>query len=149
MRSLILLLARIALSGIFVTAAVLKLRDPDSTLVAVFQYKILSWSASGVVASFLPFVEIAAAVGLWIPRVRLGAALLSLTMVLVFMTALGSAVARNLDVSCGCFGTSDLHTTAIRRFAEDAVLLALSAALLTAETRRSRLLLHSPAKSVR
>ena len=144
-----LLLARFALSSIFFTAAVLKLRDPDSTLIAVFQYKLLSWSASGAVASFLPFIEIAAALGLWIPRVRLGASLLSLTLVLGFMMALGSAVARNLDVSCGCFGTSDLHTTAMRRFAEDAVLLALSAALLIAEARRSRLLLHSPGKSVR
>jgi hypothetical protein len=138
-----MLLARSALSGIFLAAAVLKLRDPDATLLAVFQYKLISWSASGAVASFLPFVEIAAAVGLWIPRVRLGAALLALSLVVLFMAALGSAVARNLDVTCGCFGTSDLNTTALRRFAEDAVLLALCGALWFEEKRRIRPKLRS------
>lgn len=137
MRSTLQLLFRATLSGVFLTAAVFKLRDPDATLVAVFQYKLLSWSASGAVASYLPFVEMAAAVGLWIPRVRMGAAFLCVCLNLTFMAVLGSAVARNLDVSCGCFGTSDLHTTAIRRFAEDALLLALSVALWIEETRRT------------
>lgn len=149
MRSILQLIARTTLSGVFLTAAVLKLRDPDATLVAVFQYKLLSWSASGAVASFLPFIEMAAAVGLWIPRVRMGAASLCVGLNLTFMAALGSAVARNLDVSCGCFGTSDLHTTALRRLAEDAVLLALSVALWLQETRNARLLLQSRRNLVR
>ena len=115
---------RILASLIFLVAGVLKLRDPDGTLVAVYQYKLLSWQASGVLATYLPFLEITTALCLWIPRLRLGASLLSIGLYVLFITALASAVARNLDISCGCFGTTDLYTTAIPRLLEDLVLLA-------------------------
>ena len=116
---------RALLSAVYLYAGALKLRDADATLVAVFQYKILSWEASGILATFLPFVEITAGLALWIPRLRLGACSLCAALNLVFIAALASAVARNLDVSCGCFGTSDVYTTALQRLGEDAVLLIL------------------------
>lgn len=138
---------RIAVSGIFVTAGILKLKDPDATLVAVFQYKLLSWEASGIVANYLPFVEITAAVGLWIPRVRAGASALCLALCLIFMLALGSAIARNLDVSCGCFGTTDLKTQSARRLFEDAILLLMCLPLLRHALSKHSERLHSEAES--
>ena len=126
----LLALLRVLVSGLFLAAGILKLRDADATLIAVYQYKLLSWQASGVVGTFLPFVEITMALALWIPRVRLGAASLCVCLNVLFLTALGSALARNLDVSCGCFGTTDLYTTAARRMIEDSVLLFLSLLLL-------------------
>lgn len=130
LKTLALALLRVSVSGLFLAAGILKLRDADATLIAVYQYKLLSWQASGVVGTLLPFVEITMALALWIPRVRLGAAVLCVCLNLLFLTALGSALARNLDVSCGCFGTTDLYTTAARRMIEDAVLLFLSLVLL-------------------
>ncbi|RFC46048.1 MAG: Methylamine utilization protein MauE [Verrucomicrobia bacterium] len=114
---------RLFVSALFLVAGVLKLRDADATLVAVYQYKLLSWEAAGLAATFLPCVEITAALALWIPRARLGATALCLALNLLFLAALASAVARNLDVSCGCFGTSDLYTSALTRMVEDVVLL--------------------------
>jgi uncharacterized membrane protein YphA (DoxX/SURF4 family) len=122
---LLVTILRILVSGIFLYAGVLKLQDADGTLVAVYQYHLLSWQMAGVLAVFLPFVEITAALGLWIPRLQLGASLLVIGLNLLFITALASAVARNLDVSCGCFGTTDLRTTSGIRLAEDAILLLL------------------------
>lgn len=123
-KPLFILFLRILTSSILLAAGVLKLRDPDETLVAVFQYKLLSWQASEMLATYLPFLEITTGLCLWIPRLRLGASLLSIGLYALFITALASAVARNLDISCGCFGTADLYTTAIPRLLEDLVLLA-------------------------
>ncbi len=113
------------LSALFLWAGLLKLRDAQGTQIAIYQYKILSWELSGIVATFLPFLEITTAAGLWIPRVRLGAVALCVGLLLVFIGALASAVARNLDVSCGCFGTNTLYATALRRLLEDVVLVGL------------------------
>jgi len=138
---------RVLVSGIFLSAGILKLKDADGTLVAVYQYKLFSWGAAGLVATFLPFLEITAGVALWIPRVRLGASLLSMCLTLVFMAALASALARNLDVSCGCFGTTDLLTTSGIRLAEDAVLLLTSWALWRYERSKYSSMLHSGEES--
>ena len=123
MKRFVLIGLRLMLSAVFVYAGVLKLRDADATLVAVFQYKLLSWEASGVFATALPFLEITAGLALWIPRLRLGACALCTGLNLMFIAALASAVVRNLDVSCGCFGTTDVYTSALERLREDAALL--------------------------
>lgn len=138
---------RVAVSVTFATAGVLKLKDPDATLVAVFQYKLLSWESSSRVATYLPFLEITAAIGLWVPRVRAGACAVSAGLCILFMTALGSAVVRNLDVTCGCFGTADLKTQSARRLLEDAVLLLMCLRLLAHALSKHSERLHSEAES--
>lgn len=145
--ALLATILRTLVSGIFLSAGILKLKDADGTLIAVYQYKLLSWEAAGIVATFLPFLEITAGVALWIPRVRLGASLLSVCLTLVFMAALASALARNLDVSCGCFGTTDLLTTSGVRLAEDAFLLLICGTLWRYEHSKHSSMLHSGEES--
>lgn len=143
MKPFLLVSARILISASFLLAGILKWRDAESALIAVYQYQILSWQASGVLAAVLPFLEITTAIGLWIPRLRLGASTLSVLLYLLFIAALTSAVARNLDVSCGCFGTTDLHATAFRRLLEDAVLLGFGLLLTTDAVSEARSRLQS------
>ena len=112
------------LSGVFIAAALFKLQDPNSTLTSIYQYKILSWEASDWLACALPWVEAAAAIGLWVPRLRLGAILLGSALLWMFVAALLSALARNLDISCGCFGTGNVSRQVGVRLVEDLILLA-------------------------
>jgi len=128
-------LARLFVSGVFIAAGILKLRDYDLTLIAVYQYDLMSWENSGRLAASLPWLEMAGGVGLWIPRLRLGGATLCLGLSALFIAALASAVSRGLDVSCGCFGTADLHVTAMKRLGEDVVLLILCFGLWFFEAR--------------
>jgi hypothetical protein len=44
----------------------------------------------------------------------------------VFIVAIGQAVARGLDIDCGCFGTTDAAQVGARRIVEDFVFLALA-----------------------
>jgi len=142
------LLLRTLVSGLFIVAGLLKLRDADLTLIAVYQYQLMSWESAGVLAATLPWIEIAGGVGIWISKVRLGGATLCLGLTALFIVALGSAVARDLDVSCGCFGTSDLHVTALKRLGEDIVLLVLCVGLWRSELHRLRAQLQFEADTV-
>jgi len=144
MKTLVLILLRIAVSALFFAAGALKLRDSNATLVSIYQYRLLSWEASGILAALLPFVEITGALSLWIPRLRLGACGLCTGLNLIFIAALGSALLRNLDVSCGCFGTSDLYTSALRRVVEDVLLLLPCTLLLKEAVLEARARLQSP-----
>jgi hypothetical protein len=71
----------------------------------------------------LPWIEIVAGVflvlGIWM---RASAILLS-ALTLVFMVAIGSALARGLDIDCGCFGTVGGRRAGLVPLLEDMVLL--------------------------
>ncbi len=112
------------LSSILLVAAWFKLQDPTNTLLAIYQYKILPWEASDWVAGALPWVEATAAIGLWLRKLRLGAILLGSTLLALFIAALLSAWIRNLDISCGCFGTGGVSARVLERLVEDVILLA-------------------------
>lgn len=120
------IILRLALTGVFGVAGCLKLNDPENTLQAVYQFRILPWNASALVADHLPWIELVAAVGLWIPWLRLGAATLCSALSLTFLGALISALIRNIDITCGCFGASDAATHLGPRILMDMVLLGAS-----------------------
>jgi putative oxidoreductase len=124
-RVFLLHLLRFGLAALFVWTGLLKLQSPDATQMAVFQYRLVSWEAAGVLATLIPMLELSAALGLLLPRLRLGGISLCIGLLLVFCGALASALARNLDISCGCFGTTDAHVPAVRRLIEDVLLLGL------------------------
>jgi len=144
---MIWLLIRAIVSGLFIVAGLLKLRDAELTLISVYQYQLMSWESAGVLAATLPWIEIAGGIGIWLPKLRLGGATLCLGLTVLFIAALGSAVARGLDVSCGCFGTSDLHVTAMKRLGEDMVLLVLCGGLWRSELHRIRAQLQFEAET--
>jgi putative oxidoreductase len=121
---------RILVSGIFGLAAFFKLPDPAGTHLAVYQYRLLSWEASEMVAHVLPWLEAFAALGLWIPRLALGAAGLGSLLSLLFLGALGSALVRDLDITCGCFGNSGSAPALGLRVAEDLLLLSFNLLLI-------------------
>jgi putative oxidoreductase len=118
-------LLRFGLAALFVWTGLLKLQAPDATHMAIFQYRLVSWEAAGVLSTLIPMLELWAALGLLLPRLRLGGISLCMGLLFVFCGALASALVRNLDISCGCFGTTDAHVPAIRRLFEDALLLGL------------------------
>lgn len=103
---IIRILVTVVLSGVFGYAGAIKIVAPDAFSYDVFNYQILSWEWSVLVAYFLPWLEVIVAVGLWIPLVRTGAALWFAILNALFAAGIASAWVRGLDISCGCFGES-------------------------------------------
>jgi putative oxidoreductase len=97
--------ARWYLGGLFVWASWHKLAVPHDFAIDIATYEILPLVLVNVAAITLPWVEIVAGLMLLSgTRIR-AAALLVAAMMLAFMVALAAALARGLDMSCGCFAS--------------------------------------------
>ena len=128
------------LAGVFLYAGGLKAWRPSQLAWDIFSYELVSYPAAAALAVYLPWVEILAGAGLFIPRARWGALATLLGLLVVFMLALGWAWARGLDISCGCFGSSDEPANFPLLMGRDIglVLAAIFAAWLEARTLRDK-----------
>lgn len=97
------LMLRLALGGLFLVAAAGKILDPVKFLGGISQYGLVSGWMLPFSAAAMPGVEILAGLGLvlnW--KARANAILIS-GLLVVFMAAMGSAMARGLELDCSCF----------------------------------------------
>jgi len=139
----IILALRTALAWTFVHAGALKIWDfakgqpstPDFA-VAIQQYRLLpSPDLVVALAVYLPWVEIIAALGLFVHRARLGAAAIITALTTIFMAALASAWTRGLRIECGCFGRDQTSTDIPALLVRDAFILAAVLFLLFRDSR--------------
>lgn len=93
------------LGGLFLAACLHKIAEPGSFALDVATYDILPLELVNLAAIVLPWVELVAGVMLLVGiRIRV-AALLVAGMMTLFLVALVVALARGLDMSCGCFAS--------------------------------------------
>jgi uncharacterized membrane protein YphA (DoxX/SURF4 family) len=141
----ILTLLRLGVAGVFLYAGVVKIWDfahgrsatPDFTL-AIQHYELLPAPELAVLlAIYLPWLEAIAALALFVLRLALGASLAVAGLTGLFLGALGSAAARGLDVSCGCFGRDEVSVDYRSAILRDVLLLAATIVLVAVEARRT------------
>jgi len=107
--------ARWYLGVLFLGACVHKIVEPASFALDIATYDILPLAAINLVAIVLPWIELFAGAMLiagWRTRT---ASLLIAAMMLVFLGALVIALARGLDMSCGCFAAQGAEEDPISR----------------------------------
>lgn len=92
------------LSAVFIVAGVLKLAAPAAFTQDILSYRMLSETWSTFFAASLPWLEIMAGGMLFVRPFRLSASFVMVGMMTVFTLAVALALARGLDISCGCFG---------------------------------------------
>ena len=103
---LLIWLLRLVIAGVFLFAAIPKLRDPVAFADSIRNYQMVSDSWASMLALFLPMLELIVAVCLIIPFTRRGAAIVSAGMLLMFCFVIGQAMYRGIDIDCGCFGAA-------------------------------------------
>lgn len=105
MKTALLWLLRLGLGGMFVAAGVLKFLDPTSFALEIHNYQLFP-DLAPLLAATLPSVEVVLGLALLAaPRPWLRAGALATTLImLVFTVAVTSAVARGVNITCGCFG---------------------------------------------
>jgi uncharacterized membrane protein YphA (DoxX/SURF4 family) len=97
------LILRLLLGGLFIYASLDKIADPPAFARIIYQWQVLGPVPSNLVAVILPWLEALAGVlllaGIW----RREAALVVALLLVVFLVAAGSVMARGIDVeNCGC-----------------------------------------------
>ncbi len=102
---------RLLLAGLFIYAAWPKLLDPMSFARSITNYKVelpvVGLDYAYLTAMFLPALEGVAAVCLFVPKFRRGAAFVVAFLLALFTVLILQAVLRGLNIDCGCFGNSD------------------------------------------
>jgi len=125
---------RIIVGGAFVAAGALKVANPEKFALDVSNYRLLPAQMINLVAIFIPWIEITAGLfvlaGIWLRA----AALVIASLTVVFFCIIVSALARGLNIECGCFGTVGGKHVGLMNLAIDTSLFLL-AALLAWRTR--------------
>lgn len=98
------LVCRIGLGAMFVYSAWAKISDPGEFAYAVSRYRLLPDFAIGVFSLTMPMLELLVGLAMLFTRWLRESALLVAGMMAMFIVALAQALARGLEISCGCFG---------------------------------------------
>ena len=102
---------------------------PDMATFAqdVVNYHVPPRALANLVAITLPWIELLAG-GLLVAGIWMRASACVITaMMVVFLAAIGWAVAHGYDIRCGCFGTVEARKVGVTALAEDFLLLAMAA----------------------
>lgn len=103
--SVLALAARLYLGIIFLLACWHKILEPAAFALDIATYQILPLGLVNLQAIVLPWVELAAGLMLLLGFRTRAAALLVAGMMVMFTVAISIAVAKGLDMSCGCFAS--------------------------------------------
>jgi len=130
LKAAVLTLCRLAVGGIFIYASLDKLTHPAAFAEIIHNYRLVPYPLLHPAALLLPMVELVLGTALVLGLGRRGAALLATALLLVFMGGIASALARNLDISCGCFNTDGGHAVGLLLLVRDLGLIVLCSPLI-------------------
>jgi uncharacterized membrane protein YphA (DoxX/SURF4 family) len=126
--------ARLVTGGVWIWAALLKLPNPDESVLAVRAYQLLPGDTATTVGHLLPVLELVVGLCLVLGLLTRGAAVISALLFAAFIVGIASVWARGITIDCGCFGGGGYDANAADRYpweiARDVGLLLMSAYLV-------------------
>ncbi|MCA9717380.1 MAG: DoxX family membrane protein [Myxococcales bacterium] len=118
--------ARVIVAVVFIAAALPKIVDPAGFAEDIRNYEVFPLWSSNLLAGVVPMLELTGAIAILTGWKRRGAALLLGLLTASFIALIASAIARDLNIDCGCFGQqSEAQAVGWPRLLEDVGLLAL------------------------
>jgi uncharacterized membrane protein YphA (DoxX/SURF4 family) len=127
--TLAVLIARVAVGIVFIWAGASKIGHADVFAAQITAFRIVPHALIAPLALLLPFFEVLLGGYLVAGLYTRVSAVVAAVQLAIFATAIGSAVARGLSLSCGCFGPGDKTVTSWPEVGRD-VLFALVAAFV-------------------
>ena len=102
---------RLILSAAFIYAGWHKILHPPDFAQVIANYQILPRFVVNPLALLLPWIELASGICLISGWQKRGALFIIGTLLIVFMVVLGAAWYRGINITCGCFSTSQQATS--------------------------------------
>ncbi len=121
-------LLRTVLAALFLYAGVAKLADVRAFAADVANYRLLPAPLVAPFSATVPGVEIVCGLGLLYPRTVRAAAVLATALLVAFTVAAVQALARDINLDCGCFGSVRAPVTVLT-VARDTALVAAAVAI--------------------
>ena len=123
----IIIAVRIVLGAVFMYASFDKMANPETFASIVDNYHLLPYQLVNALAIFLPWLEFIIGLFLITGKWVKASLLIYNVLLIVFIIALGQALIRGLDISCGCFSVNPSTTSEVwLRIVEDIILLFFS-----------------------
>lgn len=122
----------VVLAALFLYAGVAKLMDLPAFAAQVKHFGLENATAATVFAHYLPFLEIACGLALFVRKMRGGAVLLCILLLLMFEGGLGYAWFTGYSGGCGCFGKFFGGASIQMAFVRNLILLVLAMLLMAA-----------------
>jgi putative oxidoreductase len=119
-------LCQLAIGLVFLLAALTKIGDAADFARQIHHYRLVPFGLENLLAITLPWIELLVALVILLginPRVG---SVASAGLMALFVVAVGIAIARGLDIECGCFGTADASHVGLTKLLENTGLLALA-----------------------
>ena len=104
-------LLRISLGIIFIYASYYKITSPGAFAHQIYNFKLLPPWAINPIAITLPWLQFFCGIALIINKGAKGASFCILVMLVVFQSAIASALFRGLNIACGCFKSGGSSAT--------------------------------------
>lgn len=104
LKELAILVVRLCIAGAFILAALPKIEAPTEFASAIQGYQTVPAHWALWIAISLPWLELVCGVGLVLPHIRRGSAIVLAALLILFIGLHISALVRGIDISCGCFG---------------------------------------------
>ena len=119
----LLFAVRLILGALFIYSALTKITDLDYFAKSLYNYRLLPESSLNFFALIIPWLELIIGflliAGIYVRE----SALIGTVLMAVFIAAVAIALARGLDIECGCFGTRDGSKVGILKIIEDVLIL--------------------------
>jgi putative oxidoreductase len=109
-RNLLTVLAlplRVYLGLVFILASLYKIAEPAEFALSIATYEILPLGLVNLMALLLPWIELLIGVTLILGFWTRASALVIAGMMILFIAALAIALSKDLQMSCGCFASSE------------------------------------------
>ncbi len=133
------LVSRLFIGGMYIYASFYKIIEPASFAKSIWQYHMMPGSLINLMALVLPWLELIIGLALIFGFAYKGAAWWANILLVLFLVALASTIARGLDIECGCFKAGESATgPAWQAFWFDVVALGFAVQLLVSRSRRWR-----------
>ncbi len=100
----LVIMFRLVLGFVFLASGLAKIADPVAFLFTLRQFRLLPGMAESFLAVYLPWLEFVLGLCIILGLLIRASALLLAALNAVFIVALGSVIARGIEVDCGCFG---------------------------------------------
>lgn len=95
---------RLVLGFVFLVSGLAKIADPVRFLFTLRQFRLLPGMAESFLAVYLPWLEFILGLCLLLGILSRTSSLLLAGLNAAFIFALGTVIARGIEVDCGCFG---------------------------------------------
>ncbi len=127
----ILFAARCILAFIFIFSGIEKIANPAGFSESIMNYKLIPEASINILGIILPWIELTSGLLLLFGICVKENAFIISALLVVFILAVGISMARDLNISCGCFGTSGGTKVGFTKLGENILLLGLGALLVS------------------